>query len=118
MSIVGFRPTVREHYDAYPDREKQKLYYSRPGLTGIGSIVFRSEEEILQQIEDKKSFHQNVINPYKAMLESWYVDNASVVNYFKIIFITALVVLKPNSCIWKKAFKGLAPIPQELENFI
>ena len=118
MSIVGYRPTVREHYEAYPYEAKQKIYHVRPGLTGIGSIVFRNEEEILQQFEDKKSFHQNIIIPYKAMLESWYVDNKSIINYFKIIIITAFVVLKPNSSIWKKCFYNLPSSPPDLEKYI
>jgi len=118
MSIVGYRPTVREHYEAYPDEAKQKLYNSKPGLTGIGSIVFRNEEEILQCFEDKKSFHKNVITPYKAALECWYIDHKSITNYFKIIFITAIVVLKPNSYIWKKRFKDLPPVPPELEKYV
>jgi lipopolysaccharide/colanic/teichoic acid biosynthesis glycosyltransferase len=118
MSIVGYRPTVREHYNAYPDYAKQKIYNSKPGLTGIGSIVFRNEEEILQQFEDKKNFHQKIIIPYKATLESWYVDNKNIFNYFKIIFITVLVVLKPSSNIWKKRFKGLPPIQPELQGYI
>jgi lipopolysaccharide/colanic/teichoic acid biosynthesis glycosyltransferase len=79
-SIVGYRPTVREHYDAYPNEAKQKIYNSKPGLTGIGSIVFRNEEEILQRFENKKEFHQKVIIPYKAMLESWYVDHKNLFN--------------------------------------
>jgi lipopolysaccharide/colanic/teichoic acid biosynthesis glycosyltransferase len=118
MSIVGYRPTVREHYDAYPEYAKQKIYNSKPGLTGIGSIVFRNEEEILQQFEDKKSFHQKIIIPYKAMLESWYVDNRNLSNYFVIIFITLLVVFKPHSNIWKKRFKGLPPTQTELQAYI
>jgi lipopolysaccharide/colanic/teichoic acid biosynthesis glycosyltransferase len=118
MSIVGYRPTVREHYEAYPNEAKQKLYNAKPGLTGIGSIVFRNEEEILQQFEDKKGFHQNVINPYKAILESWYVDHKGIMNYFKIIFITALVVIKPSSNIWKKRYIDLPPIPSQLEAYI
>ena len=118
MSIVGYRPTVREHYDAYPSETKQKIYHTRPGLTSIGSIVFRNEEEILQQFEDKKNFHQNIINPYKAILESWYVDHRSMINYFRIIVITALVVLMPNSNIWKKCFNDLPPIPPELQKYI
>ncbi|GHT87999.1 hypothetical protein FACS1894137_15960 [Spirochaetia bacterium] len=99
MSIVGYRPTVREHYEVYPGEAKQKIYHAKPGLNDIGSIVFRNEGEILQQFEDKKSFYQKVINPYKAMLESWYVDHKSIVNFFKLIFITALVVSKHNSSI-------------------
>jgi lipopolysaccharide/colanic/teichoic acid biosynthesis glycosyltransferase len=118
MSIVGYRPTVREHYEAYPNEAKQKLYNANPGLTGIGSIVFRNEEEILQQFDDKRSFHQNVINPYKAILESWYVDHKNIMNYFKIIFITALVVIKPGSNIWKKRFIDLPSIPSQLEAYI
>ena len=118
MSVVGYRPTVREHYEAYPTEAKQKIYHAKPGLTGIGSIVFRNEEEILQQFEDKESFHRNVINPYKAMLESWYVDNKNITNYFKIIVVTAFVVLKSNSNIWKKCFNDLPSIPPELEKYI
>jgi lipopolysaccharide/colanic/teichoic acid biosynthesis glycosyltransferase len=118
MSIVGYRPTVREHYDAYPEYAKQKIYNSKPGLTGIGSIVFRNEEEILQQFEDKKNFHQKFIIPYNDMLDSWYVDNKNLSNYFKIIFVTLLVVLKPNSNVGKKRFKGLPPIQAELQAYI
>jgi lipopolysaccharide/colanic/teichoic acid biosynthesis glycosyltransferase len=118
MSVVGYRPTVREHYDAYPEMERQKLYTVRPGLTGIGSIVFRNEEEILQQFDDKKQFQHDVINPYKAKLEAWYVDHASLWNYFKVIAVTAVVVVKPDSDIWKKAFHGLPAIPDELESYI
>jgi lipopolysaccharide/colanic/teichoic acid biosynthesis glycosyltransferase len=118
MSIVGYRPTVREHYNAYPDYAKQKIYYSKPGLTGIGSIVFRNEEEILQQFEDKKAFHQEIIIPYKALLECWYADNKSLLNYFKIIFITAVIVVKPSSLLWKKTFSNLPPVPVKLQPYI
>lgn len=118
MSIVGYRPTVREHYDAYSEEAKQKIYHTKPGLTGIGSIVFRNEEEILQRFEDKKSFHRDVINPYKTTLESWYVNHSNIINYFKIISMTALVVLKPNPNAWKKEFKELPPIPPELQAYI
>ena len=118
MSIVGYRPTVREHYKDYPVEAKQKIHSESPGLTGIGSIVFRNEEEILQQYQDKKSFHQNVINPYKVLLESWYVDHKTITNYFKLIIFTAIAIFKPNSKIWKKGFKGLPPIPFKLETHI
>jgi lipopolysaccharide/colanic/teichoic acid biosynthesis glycosyltransferase len=118
MSIVGYRPTVREHYDAFSDDVKKNLYNLKPGLTGIGSIVFRSEEEILQRFEDKKYFHKEIINPYKGILECWYADHNSIINYFKVIFVTAFVVLNNNSSIWKKAFKNLPPIPLELQPYI
>jgi lipopolysaccharide/colanic/teichoic acid biosynthesis glycosyltransferase len=118
MSIVGYRPTVREHYDAYSDDVKQKLYNLKPGLTGIGSIIFRNEEEILQQFEDKKYFHKEIINPYKGILECWYANHKNVINYFKIIFVTAIAVLNNNSSIWEKAFPNLPPVPLELQPYI
>lgn len=118
MSIVGFRPTVREHFLGYPDEVKKKLHLSRPGLTGIGSIVFRNEEEILQKFEDKRKFHQEIITPYKGALESWYIDNKSIFCYFKIIFITLFVVFFPRSQAWKTFFPTLPPVPIELEKII
>jgi lipopolysaccharide/colanic/teichoic acid biosynthesis glycosyltransferase len=94
------------------------LYNLKPGLTGIGSIVFRNEEEILQQLEDKKYFHKEIINPYKGMLECWYADHDSMTNYIKVIFITVITVLNSNSSIWKKAFKDLPPMPPKLQPYI
>lgn len=118
MSIVGYRPTVREHYEGYPAEAKVKLYNVRPGLTGIGSIVFRNEEEILQNFEDKKYFHQKIIAPYKAALECWYVDHRSIVNYFKLIFLTVIVVIFPKKLNWQSGFKDLPPVPFELTDYI
>jgi lipopolysaccharide/colanic/teichoic acid biosynthesis glycosyltransferase len=118
MSIVGYRPTVREHYDAYSDDVKQKLYKLKPGLTGIGSIVFRNEEEILLHFEDKKYFHQRIINPYKGLLECWYADRKNIINYFKIIFVTVIIVLNNKSSIWKKIFTTLPPVFPELRPYI
>lgn len=118
MSIVGYRPTVQRQYNTYSEEVKHKIYKARPGLTGIGSIVFRNEEEILQKFEDKEDFHSTVINPYKLLLEEWYIDNNNVTNYFKIIFITVITVLNPDSKVWKKCFKDLPPIPSELINYI
>jgi lipopolysaccharide/colanic/teichoic acid biosynthesis glycosyltransferase len=118
MSIVGYRPTVCQHYAAYPDNIKQKMHGLRPGLTGIGSIVFRDEEEVLKIVKNKEYFHKKIINPYKGMLESWYADHKTLKNYFKIIFITVIVVLNSKSTIWKKAFPDLPSVPPALQLYI
>ena len=52
MSIIGYRPTVKKQYEDYPEEARKKLSTSLPGLSGIGSIVFRNEEEILQEASD------------------------------------------------------------------
>ena len=78
----------------------------KPGLSGIGSIVFRNEEVFIQNINDKESFYKNVIMPYKGKLESWFVENAGISSYFKIIFVTVLIILRPSTLIWKKMYGG------------
>lgn len=118
MSVIGYRPTVKEHFEGYPEECKLVLEKSVPGLSGIGSIVFRNEEEILQNFEDKKSFHQNVIAPYKATLEVWFIQHKSLWLYFKLIFMTIRAVLNPSSNKWRTAFNDLPPIPIELERYI
>ncbi|GHU52369.1 glycosyl transferase [Bacilli bacterium] len=118
MSIVGYRPLVQQGYEKYSDDIKQKLYNLKPGLSGIGSIVLCNEEEIMQRIDDKEDFYKNVIMPYKGKLENWFVNNGSLATYFKMILVTVIVVLKPSSNIWKKAFRNLPAVPQELEAYM
>lgn len=118
MSVIGFRPTVKKHYDLFTEESKKRLYNARPGLSGIGSVVFRNEEKILQQFEDKNKFHAEVIDPYKIKLECWYEDHKSLVLYFKLIFMTVEAVLHPESKKWRTAFKDLPPVPAELEQYI
>jgi lipopolysaccharide/colanic/teichoic acid biosynthesis glycosyltransferase len=118
MSIIGYRPLLRKGYDTYSDDIKQKLYHARPGLSGIGSIMLRNEEEIMQKIDNKDDFYNNIIMPYKGKLESWFVDNYTLLNYFKIIFVTVIIVLKPSSCIRERIFRNLPPAPEELERYL
>ena len=126
MSIIGYRPTVREHFDAYPEKAREKLATSRPGLSGIGSIVFRNEEEILQKAEvespdyDKQAFHREIIAPYKAALECWYVDHKSVSMYFRMIDLTIDAVTNPGSRRWWRELKrfGLPKAPAKLKGYI
>jgi lipopolysaccharide/colanic/teichoic acid biosynthesis glycosyltransferase len=116
MSVVGYRPLVRQGYAMYSEETKQRLYKVKPGLSGIGSIALRNEEEILYKIDNKDDFYRNVIIPYKGTLESWYVDNQKLLVYFKIIVTTIFIVLRPSLRIWQRMFKDLPPIPKELES--
>ena len=47
MSVIGPRPLTSQAFDTYSDNTKCLIKKVRPGLSGIGSIVFRAEEEIL-----------------------------------------------------------------------
>lgn len=121
MSIIGPRPLTKNHFDLYPLASRKLIGSVRPGLSGIGSIVFRDEERLLSGQEDPKSYYESEIAPYKAELEVWFVKNRSLWLYFKCIFTTLLVVMKPSSKTALRAMKNI-PSPQgrlqtELELF-
>jgi len=118
MSFVGYRPLMRISYDKYTDETKNKLKYKRPGLSGLGSIVFINEEAIIHNVKDKEMFYNDVIMPYKGELECWFSEKNNLLNYFKIIFVTVFIIIKPKSKIWKKMFKDLPIIHKELEEYL
>lgn len=115
MSIVGPRPQTQRCFDAFPREAQEYIRRVRPGLSGIGSIFFRDEEEMMHEAVDPNRFYDEVIMPYKGQLEQWYVDNATLLNYFLVIFVTAWVVLSPASKIAWSVFSGLPKPPRELE---
>ena len=111
MSIVGPRPVMKVSFEAYPNEVKKLIYNVKPGLTGIGSIIFRDEEELITSVknngDDIHDFYANKIYPHKGNLELWYQKNKSLILDFKIILVTALVVLKPENNSYEKWFKDL-----------
>ena len=116
MSVVGPRPMVPNTYSYYPSGARKKLNTIRPGLTGIGSIVFRDEERYLAGRNQPMEFYREHIIPYKSDLEVWFVDNNSIWLYFKAILVTAWVVLFPASKIVGKTFKGIPQLPDGLKS--
>jgi len=113
MSIVGYRPMVPRTFEKYGD-DRHLLEKIKPGLTGVGSIIFRNEEKYLSAQEDAQKFYFDAIVPYKIKLEMWYIERASLYLYFKLIFITAWVVLFPESNIQKKWLPDIPEMPGEL----
>jgi lipopolysaccharide/colanic/teichoic acid biosynthesis glycosyltransferase len=114
MSIVGPRPMVPNTYSNYPESARKKLNTVRPGLTGIGSIIFRDEERYLEDCNKPIEFYREHIIPYKSNLEVWFVENNSLWLYFKIIFVTSWVVIFAQSAIPDFVFKGLPLKPESL----
>lgn len=118
MSLIGPRPQTQRCFDAFPKSAQAKIVKVTPGLSGIGSIVFRGEEEMMHASNDPDQFYDEVIMPYKGELECWYVDNQGVLVYLKSIFITAWVVFFPDSRVHWRAFRGLPSPPGELVNIL
>ena len=47
MSIIGPRPQDQRCFDAFREEDKAEILKVRPGLSGIGAIYFRDEENLL-----------------------------------------------------------------------
>jgi lipopolysaccharide/colanic/teichoic acid biosynthesis glycosyltransferase len=110
ISLVGPRPLVTKTFSAYSEDVQSKIYNVKPGLTGIGSIIFRDEESIISNVTDQgdpHEFYKRVIAPYKGELEMWYQSNCSFLLDLQLIFMTAWVILVPTSKLYEKWFKDL-----------
>ena len=108
ISLVGPRPLIRKTFELYKEQDQKIIYSMKPGLTGIGSIVYRNEEEILNNARiDLEKFYENHITPYKAELELWYEKNKSFICDLKIIFLTAWVIFFKDSNLPWTLFKDL-----------
>ena len=115
ISIVGPRPMVPNTFLKYSPEAQSELKKVKPGLTGIGSIIFRDEEKFLEGKADPRKFYDDHIIPYKNKLELWYVKNNSISTYFKIIFVTAWVILFPRSNIYERFFSKLPKLPESIK---
>lgn len=110
MSIIGPRPQTRRCFDAFPLSSQDQIIKVRPGLSGIGSIVFRDEEDLMHASAEPERFYDEVIMPYKGRLEEWYVAHQGLHTYLASIIATAWVVVFPKSEVVWKLFAGL-PVP-------
>ena len=120
LSIVGPRPQMKVDFEKYSEDIQKKIYNVKPGLTGVGSIVFRDEEYLISAASKKENphdFYKRVVAPYKGELEMWYQKNESFYTDFMIIFLTIWVIFFPKSNLIFKLFKDL-PKNQIIDNNI
>ncbi len=117
MSFVGPRPLVDKTFEPYSDYVKANIYNVIPGITGIGSIVFRDEEKMMSEHKnDPKHFYDTVISPYKGELEMWYQQHQSFRTDFLILFLTVWQIFFADSKLVSKMFSSLPPRPAALGN--
>jgi lipopolysaccharide/colanic/teichoic acid biosynthesis glycosyltransferase len=92
MSFVGPRPLVQiKKY--LNDDETIKYYRMRPGITGLASLYYYEEDELLGSVENSYEYYEKVIMPKKQKLEDDYYKNYSTFLDVKIIFLTLKKVL-------------------------
>lgn len=118
MSLVGPRPQTLGYFKMFPLSVQELISKVRPGVTGLGSVIFRDEEEIFRHSSDPKILDENVIMPYKGSLESWFVKNQSIILYLYLLFITIQVVVFPKIKIFCKPIGEIPVMPEELAKLI
>ena len=112
MSVIGPRPQTPRCFEAFPPESQDIIIKVKPGLSGIGPIVFRGEENILDGHAGTIDFYDNVIGPFKGEVEAWYSDKQNLGVYFTLIFLTVWVVIFPKSDVIWRIFKDL-PVPSD-----
>ena len=118
MSFVGARPLPRTSFERYSPAVQEKIYSTPPGITGIGSIVFRDEEKLLtlvrEQGGDPQVLFSSAIYPYKGQLEMWYQRHASFLTDMQILLLTFWQILYPRSGLVFRLFPDLPTRPEGL----
>lgn len=118
MSLIGPRPQTQRCFDAFPKSSQTEIIKVRPGLSGIGSIIFRNEEDMMDANNDPNQFYDEIVMPYKGSLENWYVSHQNIFSYFILIGLTIWVVLGFSSKVVWKLFKNLPHPPEVLKKWI
>jgi lipopolysaccharide/colanic/teichoic acid biosynthesis glycosyltransferase len=109
MSLIGPRPLPIETFKMYDKSIQEIIVKKKPGLSGIGSVIFSEENKLLNR-NDNLDFYFNVIQPYKGKLEKWFVENYSFQLCIKILIITFIkIFFKKTRVHW--LFLKKAPIP-------
>lgn len=106
MSIVGPRPLMEVSFKLYSPEVQRVIYNSKPGITGIASLLFRDEEKLLSDAADPRAMYASIY-PYKGALELWYQKHASTYTDLMIIFLTAWSIIFPKNNLVMKIFKDL-----------
>lgn len=118
MSFVGPRPLMPVGFEKYAPAVKAIIYDSRPGITGIGSLVFRDEDLLVtaaaQAGIEPMRYYEEVIYPYKGELELWYHQRRGLWTDLKILVATALSLLL-HSRDW--AYLLFRDLPRRPTNF-
>lgn len=115
MTLVGPRPQMEVDFLKFPKYIQDLIYNVKPGITGIGSIVFRDEEKLISNaIANPHEYYRTHIAPYKGELEMWYQKHLSFYTDFMLLFLTAWAIVKPDSDLVYRVFTDLPVLPKEL----
>lgn len=115
MSLVGPRPQTERCFEAFPKKYQNEITKVRPGISGVGSIFFRNEEQMLTDADNAELLYDTIIMPYKGKLEEWFIENQSLKLYFIVIWVTLVSLFARKMSLQKTLFIDIPKPPEELE---
>ncbi|HEX9599993.1 MAG TPA: sugar transferase [Mariniflexile sp.] len=92
MSFVGPRPELRYYVNFY-NEDDMKIFKVRPGITGLASLKYRNEVELLKAAENPEEFFIKTIIPDKLKFNKEYIKKRNFFFDLKLIFITIIKVV-------------------------
>ena len=95
MLFIGYRPEVEEVINKkYSDFSIISRY--KPGITGLSSIIFRDEQNILELIplEKRQDFSDDILFPCKCLINSYFYESRTFSTDIFILIVTIIPFLK------------------------
>jgi lipopolysaccharide/colanic/teichoic acid biosynthesis glycosyltransferase len=118
MSLIGYRPQTKKYWDCFTPAQQQALARYRPGLSGMSSILLRDEEAYLAKFADPIKADETLLMPFKGRVEEWWVNNITYSNYVKLIVLTVIKVVLPNSTLSFSLIKKMSSFQTELDDIL
>ena len=87
MTFVGPRPDISGYADELVGADRILLTL-KPGVTGLASLKYRNEEQILAQQTNPQQYNDEVIWPDKVRINKWYAQNRTLIMDLQILFYT------------------------------
>jgi lipopolysaccharide/colanic/teichoic acid biosynthesis glycosyltransferase len=91
MTLVGPRPDISGYADQLVGAD-QIILQLKPGITGLASLKYRNEEQVLAQQTNPKQYNDEVIWPDKVRINKWYAENRTISMDLQILFYTLFSV--------------------------
>lgn len=93
MSFVGPRPELRYYVNFY-NEDDMVIFKVRPGITGLASLKYRNEVELLKAAENPEEFFIKTIIPDKLKYNKEYIRQQNFFFDLKLIGLTIVKVIR------------------------
>lgn len=103
MNLVGPRPELPSYVEQWPPEQRALILSVRPGITGMASIRYVEENELLARQEDPLKYYASTLTPIKTRIEAEYVAIRSLRTDLRILIQTAHAICS------KTAKRGTVP---------